>query len=319
MRVSCVLSIAAAGEGGVRLLVGLLLAVGVWGVFYATPPWTIALLIVGVCGYASHEYLRLLALAETHAATPAKATPEAEAAELPFPPQGFSLRGFSLRGSPLAPGWMAGWLAGSVALPCMAVWGGVSGLNAGLGVFWLVLALPSALRTASATAMARRSLGLLLIPWSLSHAVLLLALPGGRELLLLLLLLTVACDTAAFVVGKLIGRRRLAPRLSPGKTLAGAWGGALAGLTVGGLGGVFGLVPWAMDGLLAFAGGGLLGITCAVLAIVGDLVESALKREARVKESGNLFPAHGGLLDRIDSFLLTPPFLYYLHAGLLAG
>lgn len=121
----------------------------------------------------------------------------------------------------------------------------------------------------------------------------------------LLLGIVMFSDTAAFFVGHALGRRRLAPRLSPSKTVEGALGGLC--------GGMLGAVATRALGLpalpLAHALG--LGLVVAFLGIVGDLAESLLKRWAGAKDSGGLFPGHGGMLDRLDSLLFGAPVLYY--------
>jgi phosphatidate cytidylyltransferase len=125
-------------------------------------------------------------------------------------------------------------------------------------------------------------------------------------------------DSAAFFGGRRWGRRKLAPRLSPGKTVAGGAlglvGGALGGWIMGEL--VFG--AWlGIHGLgLAGAAGGLL---ISVVSQLGDLAESAWKREAGVKDSGAVFPGHGGILDRMDSLIFTIPASYWWLALILPG
>jgi phosphatidate cytidylyltransferase len=127
---------------------------------------------------------------------------------------------------------------------------------------------------------------------------------GAWRMVLLLAIIMVA-DTAAFFVGHAFGRHPLASRVSPGKTVEGAVGGVL--------GGVAGALAVRALGLpsLPFAHAAALGVGVAVLGIVGDLVESLIKRWAGVKDSGALFPGHGGMLDRIDSLLFGAPVLYY--------
>jgi phosphatidate cytidylyltransferase len=111
-----------------------------------------------------------------------------------------------------------------------------------------------------------------------------------------------AADIAAFFAGKQYGTRKLAPRISPNKTTAGAWG-ALAGAGAVAVAG-----GWLFDmrgfALLAFVALALLAV---IASIVGDLFESLLKRQASVKDSGALFPGHGGILDRLDSLLAAMP------------
>jgi phosphatidate cytidylyltransferase len=127
---------------------------------------------------------------------------------------------------------------------------------------------------------------------------------GGWRLVLLLGILVFA-DSFAFFVGHALGRRRLAPRVSPGKTVEGALGGL-----VGGLVGAFAVRQLGMPELAPLHTAGL-GVAVAAMGIVGDLDESLLKRWAGVKDSGTLFPGHGGMLDRIDSLLFGAPVLYY--------
>ncbi len=127
---------------------------------------------------------------------------------------------------------------------------------------------------------------------------------GAWRAVLLLATIMVA-DSFAFFVGHAFGRHPLAPKVSPGKTVEGAFGG-LAG-------GVVGALAVRALGLpdLPLLQTVLLGMVVAALGIVGDLFESLLKRWAGVKDSGHLFPGHGGMLDRLDSLLFGAPVLYY--------
>jgi phosphatidate cytidylyltransferase len=127
---------------------------------------------------------------------------------------------------------------------------------------------------------------------------------GGLRIVLLLAILILA-DTFAFFVGHALGRRRLAPSLSPGKTVEGAIGG-LAGGVLGAL--IVQRLALAELPPLHAAG---LGLAVSAMGIAGDLEESLLKRWAGVKDSGRLFPGHGGMLDRLDSLLFGAPVLYY--------
>lgn len=121
--------------------------------------------------------------------------------------------------------------------------------------------------------------------------------------LLLALVPTWAADVAAYAVGSLAGRHKLAPRISPAKTWEGTIGGlAAAALAAFGTGALFGL-PRASVALVVLALG--------PLALAGDLLESYLKRRAGVKDSGTLLPGHGGLLDRIDSLIAVAPLVTY--------
>jgi len=127
---------------------------------------------------------------------------------------------------------------------------------------------------------------------------------GGFRLVLLLGILVFA-DSFAFFVGHALGRRRLAPSVSPGKSVEGALGGI-----VGGVVGAFVVRQLGLPELSALHAAGL-GVAVAAMGIVGDLDESLLKRWAGVKDSGALFPGHGGMLDRLDSLLFGAPVLYY--------
>jgi phosphatidate cytidylyltransferase len=127
---------------------------------------------------------------------------------------------------------------------------------------------------------------------------------GAWRIVLLLAIIMVA-DTAAFFVGHAFGRHRLAPHVSPAKTVEGAIGGLL-----GGVAGALAVRALGLPGL-PFTDAVALGVGVAVLGILGDLAESLIKRWAGVKDSGELFPGHGGMLDRIDSLLFGAPVLYY--------
>ena len=126
----------------------------------------------------------------------------------------------------------------------------------------------------------------------------------GPQALLLLLAAVVASDTAQYYGGRLLGRRPLAPAVSPGKTVEGAACGLAAGA----------LVTWAAGGwwLADLAAGWrlLLGLGLAGLGIAGDLFESTLKRSAGVKDASQAIPGHGGVLDRLDGFLFAAPLHY---------
>jgi phosphatidate cytidylyltransferase len=128
---------------------------------------------------------------------------------------------------------------------------------------------------------------------------------SGAWRVLLLCAIIMLADTFAFFVGHAVGRHRLAPTVSPGKTVEGAVAGIVGGI-VGALAvRHFGLTALPLLDAL------LLGAVVAGLGIVGDLDESLLKRWAGVKDSGTLFPGHGGALDRLDSLLFGAPILYY--------
>lgn len=139
---------------------------------------------------------------------------------------------------------------------------------------------------------------------------------AGALTVLFPVVLTWASDTGAYFSGRLIGGRKLMPSVSPGKTVAGAVGAVLVTVAAtyaftNGL-----LVPKAQ---LAFTPAGIVifGVAISAVAQIGDLAESLLKREAGVKDSGTLFPGHGGVLDRLDSLFFVLPMAYALYDLLL--
>jgi phosphatidate cytidylyltransferase len=135
-------------------------------------------------------------------------------------------------------------------------------------------------------------------------------LTGGREAVMLLLVTIVASDSGQYYTGRALGRRPLAPSISPKKTVEGAVGGVVLGTTAMTLGAAR-LFPAVS--LLTIM---LAALTVVVLGIVGDLFESLLKRSAGVKDSSGLIPGHGGVLDRIDSWLFAGP-VYYVFVRYL--
>jgi len=147
--------------------------------------------------------------------------------------------------------------------------------------------------------------GIFYIGFCGAHLILLRTLSDGIYWLMVLTAVTVCSDTAAYYVGRMLGKAKLYPALSPGKTRAGAIGGILGG-TAGGVG---------MAALLFQNGNlvliGLLCLTLSIIGIIGDLIESLIKRITGVKDSGQILPGHGGFLDRCDSIILTAPVLYY--------
>ncbi len=129
--------------------------------------------------------------------------------------------------------------------------------------------------------------------------------PDGVRLIILILLLVAAGDTGAYLVGRKWGRIKLAPRVSPGKTVEGAIASAAASLLA------MVLLRGVLVDALTIVQALVFAIAINLMAQVGDLAESALKRVAGVKDSGWLFPGHGGLLDRTDSLVFAAVFTYY--------
>ena len=157
--------------------------------------------------------------------------------------------------------------------------------------------------------------GPLYVGFLLSHAVALRGLDDGgalgRDWLLFAIATTFATDTGAFLVGRSLGRHRMAPNVSPGKTWEGALGGmvaAIAAATILGRVLTLGLPLWQPA---------LLGAAVGVSSQLGDLLESRLKRISQVKDAGSIIPGHGGVLDRLDSLLLSLSTVYYAVVGVL--
>jgi phosphatidate cytidylyltransferase len=153
--------------------------------------------------------------------------------------------------------------------------------------------------------LAINTLGLVYIPLLLGHFVWLRYLPQGEWWILWLLAVICSGDTAAYYTGKTFGQRKFYPQVSPGKTWAGTFGGLAANLVAGVLVGRW-LLPEERIFSLA-----LLAVILGCIGLLGDLFESMLKRQAQVKDASSLLPGHGGVLDRLDSFLFTAPALVY--------
>jgi phosphatidate cytidylyltransferase len=159
----------------------------------------------------------------------------------------------------------------------------------------------------------RSSSGAIDAPW-LAEAARRLAFdwdpaPRGLAWVLTVVLAIWVGDTAALLIGRVLGKKKLAPAISPNKSQEGAVGGLLATMAVGAVSfQAFGLAAWWM-GLIA-------GAVISVAGQIGDLAESLLKRQAGVKDSGSIVPGHGGVLDRIDALLFAFPVGFLMAAGL---
>ena len=147
--------------------------------------------------------------------------------------------------------------------------------------------------------------GALYLGFTLAHALLIRELPHGREWLLLVIGTVFATDTLAFFTGKLLGRHKKASTISPGKTWEGAIGGTVGGIVAGLAIAIAFALPAARWQVV------VLGSSIAVAAQLGDLAESMMKRGAGAKESSGLLPGHGGVLDRLDSIVVSVVVAYY--------
>jgi phosphatidate cytidylyltransferase len=215
----------------------------------------------------------------------------------------------------------------TASAPILWVWTVALGLGLAVAAIWA--RGPDAQPMAS---VAVTLLGAVVPAGALSHAIYLRHLPVepaapataatatlvGVALVAFPLAVTWMTDSAAFFAGKRWGRRRLIPRVSPGKTVEGAVAGLMGGLLGGWL--VAHLVlGWWLQVPLNPVAGALAGLVVSGFSQVGDLAESLWKREAGVKDSGSFFPGHGGVLDRMDSLLFTVPASYWLLAWLVHG
>ncbi len=154
--------------------------------------------------------------------------------------------------------------------------------------------------------MSRATLGLVYVGFLAAHLVLVRGLEDGASWLVILTAITAGSDTGAYFAGSKLGRRKLCPHISPNKTVEGAIGGAAGGVIAALVLYVLFPVPapiWFVA-VLAFA--------LSIVGMLGDLIESVIKRGYLVKDSGSLLGGHGGVLDRIDSLLLAGPALYYI-------
>jgi len=167
-----------------------------------------------------------------------------------------------------------------------------------LGAFRLVVSFPGV-----SAADLLLSLGTVAYLGLFSYAILLRQAPQGETLVLAALAITWATDTGAYFAGRRFGKRRLLPKVSPNKTVAGSIGGAVLAAAAALIAAYFWGINWSY--------GLALGLAASLAGQLGDLFESALKRFAGVKDSGSILPGHGGVLDRFDSFLFAVPVVYF--------
>ncbi|HET9101851.1 MAG TPA: phosphatidate cytidylyltransferase [Solirubrobacteraceae bacterium] len=174
--------------------------------------------------------------------------------------------------------------------------------------FLAVIARPD--HRAATVSIAGTLLGVLWLAFAFAHAVLLRQLPHGGGVIIDILVGTFLADTAAYFGGRMFGRRPLAPTLSPHKTVEGLICGMLIAIVAVFVAGLY--QDWLTQGDAL-----LLGLAVAVLGPLGDLFESMIKRDAQAKDSGAVFGAHGGALDRLDAVIFTVVAGYYVWLGAL--
>lgn len=131
-------------------------------------------------------------------------------------------------------------------------------------------------------------------------------LDDGAHLIIVIYTCVAVTDTAAYFAGRQWGKRKLSPRVSPNKTWEGYFGSVMTGPVIGGLMGM-----WLLSGTLTWQESALMGALIGVLGTIGDLGISVIKREVGAKDTGRLFPGHGGVLDRLDSVLVATAVSYY--------
>jgi phosphatidate cytidylyltransferase len=265
------------GHAAKRILSGALLVPLFVALVYAGPPWLFVAFLLLVSGLAQWEFTRMFR----------------RAGEAPYARLGLGL-GLAVTASFV-------WHAESVTTLAMA------------SAILVTLAAPLASGRAPAWApSALTLLGVCYVNWSLGYGVWLRDLPHGAHWIIFLVTVTWVGETTAYAVGSLIGRHKLAPVVSPAKTIEGAIAQVIASVASAVV------VNWALfpDRAPVFAAAG--GLLLGVVGQLGDLSESVLKRSVGTKDTGGLIPGHGGLLDRLDSLLFNTPALYY-YARYVAG
>jgi phosphatidate cytidylyltransferase len=172
--------------------------------------------------------------------------------------------------------------------------------------------------TAGIIAISTTLFGLMYVPWLLSFIQKINYFPGvgdnGKFFVLYFILVTKLSDTGAYAVGSLIGKHKMIPRISPGKTWEG-FGGAIVISTLASVAFAH-FLSHKMPGMTLIHAV-IIGVILSMTAVIGDLIESLFKREAGVKDSGHLFPGIGGILDLLDSLLFNAPIMYLYMRHLL--
>lgn len=150
-----------------------------------------------------------------------------------------------------------------------------------------------------------RLFGIFYVAFLLSYLIVLRKLPHGIEWVVLTLAVNFGTDAGGYFAGRFFGKHTLYPVISPKKTVEGAIGGVVFCILL------MIAVKYVFFDALSWRDILILGLVCSVLAILGDMAESLIKRGFKVKDAGGLLPGHGGFLDRIDSFVFSAPFIYY--------
>jgi len=172
-----------------------------------------------------------------------------------------------------------------------------------LSLIWLLLRV----QEKAFTGWAWTITGILYMGWLLSYLVAIRGLDEGRNWVFFTLFTTFASDTAAFFVGRALGRYKLAPHISPGKTWEGAIGGVIGAIIAS----LLFILPTPLSLPFDWAQAIILGLLVSIFGQLGDLAESLFKRNMGAKDSSRLIPGHGGFLDRVDSIVFAGVVVYY--------
>jgi phosphatidate cytidylyltransferase len=213
---------------------------------------------------------------------------------------------------PYRPNLLVGFVAG-IGTVLGAFYWGLDGLLVGLVALMILTffwSLGGELGAHLVGRMALTGFGVIWVAIGFSYVLLIRALEHGTALTILLLACTIVNDTFAYFIGRAFGRHRMAPRISPNKSVEGAIGGIIGSVVAAIVVKIYN--PW-----LGWGESVLFGLVIGFVGQWGDLFESAVKRDFRVKDSGKILPGHGGILDRFDAVLFAGFVTYWLAIGLL--
>jgi phosphatidate cytidylyltransferase len=213
---------------------------------------------------------------------------------------------------PYRPNLLVGFISGVAAVVGAYYWG-LQGLLVGLVALMILTffwSLGGELGAHLVGRMALTGFGVIWVAIGFAYVVLLRDLEHGEALTILLLACTMVNDTFAYFVGRAFGRHRMAPRISPNKSVEGALGGIVGSVVAAVIVKIYS--PW-----LGWGEAVVFGLVIGFVGQWGDLFESAVKRDFRVKDSGKILPGHGGILDRFDAILFAGFVTYWMAVGLL--
>ncbi len=213
---------------------------------------------------------------------------------------------------PYRPNLLVGYLA-AIGVLTAAYFAGVPGLAGGLAaslIFFFLWGMGGRLGDHLVGRMAVTAFGLAWVVMGFGHLLLLRGLENGATLTVLAVGATWTNDTLAYFVGRVFGRHKMAPRISPKKTIEGAVGGLVGSV-------LFALAVKVYTPWLPLREAAIMGIVIGITGQWGDLFESMVKRDLKRKDSGRLLPGHGGILDRFDSLLFVGATTYWLSILLL--